>query len=115
MFDKRSTEKHVPPLGVESMKEVFIYALSEPFSIDAPVHVKNTEKPRRRGRARKGGAAQEKWVFASSRLPARALYKQKVESGVMAPVDGGCETEDKGRGSARRGRKGETEMVEVRR
>lgn len=49
-----------------------------------------------------------------ARLPARALYKQKVESGVMAPVDGGCETEDKGRGSARRGREGENRN-EVRR
>lgn len=44
MFDKRSTEKHHGPAtrGVESAKEVFIYALSEPFSIDAPVDVKNT-------------------------------------------------------------------------
>ncbi|KYM77361.1 hypothetical protein ALC53_12342 [Atta colombica] len=86
--------------GVESARKVFIYALSEPFldrcACSRQKHQEASAMTMRVDENQKQGRSAGEMSFRKySRLSARALYKQKVESGVMVPIDGGCETEDK--------------------
>lgn len=103
--------------GVESARKIFIYALSEPFldrcACSCQKHQEASAMTMRVDENQKQGRSAGEMSFRKySRLSARALYKQKVESGVMVPIDGGCETEDKehwcGLTRPRRG----TEMVQ---